>query len=41
MKAEEAKRLKELELKNIRLKKMVANLSLDKEILEGALRGNY
>ena len=41
MKAEEAKRLKELELENNRLKKMVAELSLDKEILEEALRGNY
>lgn len=41
MKAEEAKRLKELEIENSRLKKMVAELSLDKEILEEALRGNY
>jgi putative transposase len=41
MKAEEAKRLKELEIENARLKKMVAELSLDKEILEEALRGNY
>jgi transposase-like protein len=41
MKAEEAKRLKELEIENARLKKMVAELSLDKEILAEALRGNY
>ena len=41
MKAEEAKRLKELETENARLKKMVADLSLDKEILEEALKGNY
>ena len=39
MKAEEAKRLKELELENTRLKKLVADLSLDKQILEEALRG--
>ena len=39
MKAQEAKRLKELELENTRLKKLVANLSLDKQILEEALRG--
>ena len=41
MKAEEAKRLKELEIENSRLKKLVADLTLDKEILEEALRGNY
>lgn len=39
MKAEEAKRLKELEIENTRLKKLVANLSLDKQILEEALKG--
>ena len=37
----QAKRLKELEKENSRLKKMVADLSLDKDILNGALRGNY
>lgn len=41
MKCEEAKRLKELEMENSRLKNMVADLSLDKEILQEALRGNY
>ena len=41
MKSEEAKRLKALEIENGRLKKMVAELSLDKEILEEALKGNY
>ena len=41
MKAEEVKRLKELETENGRLKKLVAELTLDKEILEEALRGNY
>ena len=39
MKAEEAKRLKELEQENARLKKLVANLALDKQILEEVLKG--
>ncbi len=37
----QAKRLKELEKENNRLKKLVADLSLDKDILNEALRGNY
>ena len=41
MKAGEAKRLKELEEENKRLKKVVAELILDKDILEDALKGNY
>jgi putative transposase len=41
MKSEEAKRLKQLEEENKRLKKVVADLTLDKDILEEALRGNY
>lgn len=41
MKAEQAKRLKELEAENKRLKKLVAELTLDKDILEEALEGNY
>ena len=41
MKAGEAKRLKELEEENKRLKKVVADLTLDKDILEEALKGNY
>ena len=41
MKAGEAKRLKELEEENKRLKKVVAELTLDKDILEEALEGNY
>lgn len=40
MKAEEMKRLKELEKENGRLKKAVAELTLDKQILQEALRGN-
>ena len=38
MKAEEAKRLKELEQENSRLKKLVADLTLDKDILEEVLK---
>jgi hypothetical protein len=38
MKAEDAKRLKELELQNARLKTAVADLTLDKQILEEALK---
>lgn len=41
MKSEEAKRLKQLEQENSRLKKLVADLTLDKEILKEAMEGNY
>ena len=41
MKAEEAKRLKELEDENRRLKKLLAEAELDKAILKEALKGNY
>lgn len=41
MKAEEAKRLKELEVENARLKKMVADLMLDKEMLKEISKGNF
>jgi transposase-like protein len=37
----QAKRLKELQKENGRLKKLVADLSLDKDILNEALKGNY
>jgi len=37
MDVSEARRLKELEIENHRLKKLVADLSLDKEILKDAL----
>ena len=40
MKADEAKRLKQLEEENKRLKKLVADLTLDKDILKEALEGN-
>lgn len=39
MKAEAAKQLKELEIENRRLKKAVADLILDKQILEEVLKG--
>ena len=41
MKSDEAKRLKELEIENQRLKEMLAEAELDKRILKTALEGNY
>ncbi len=41
MRIEQAKRLKELEKENTRLKKLVADLSLDISILKEAVRGNF
>ena len=40
MGVEQAKRLKELEKENARLKRLVADLSLDNAILKEAARGN-
>ena len=40
MKADEVKRLRELERENERLKKLVADLSLDDQILKEAAKGN-
>ena len=40
IKADEMKRLKELEKENARLKALVAELALDKAILKEAARGN-
>lgn len=40
MKAQEAKRLKELEVENRRLKNLLAEAELDKAILKEALEGN-
>ena len=40
MQVEQARRLKELERENVRLKKLVADLSLDNSILKEAARGN-
>ena len=41
MRVDQAKRLKELEKENSRLKKLVADLSLDNAILKEANRGNF
>jgi len=41
MKLDQVKNLKSLQKENARLKKLVADLSLDKAILEEAIRGNY
>jgi hypothetical protein len=41
MKAEEAKRLKELELENSRLKKLVADQALDIQMLREVASGNF
>ena len=41
MRIEQARRLKELEKENTRLKKLVADLSLDISILKEAVRGNF
>jgi transposase-like protein len=39
LKLDQAKRLRELELENSRLKRVVAELTLDKQILTEAVRG--
>ena len=41
MPGEAMRRLKELEAENTRLKKAVADLTLDKQILEEAVRGKW
>ena len=41
MRIEQAKRLKEVEKENTRLKKLVVDLSLDNAILKEAARGNF
>ena len=41
LRTNQAKRLKELERENQRLKKAVADVTLDKQILKEALEGNY
>ncbi len=40
MKANDAKRLKELKAQNARLKKLVANQALDIDMLKGLAEGN-
>jgi transposase-like protein len=41
MRVEQAKRLKELEQENSRLKKLVADITLDNAILKEAAQGNF
>ena len=41
MRIEQARKLRELEKENTRLKKLVADLSLDNSILKEAVRGNF
>ena len=41
MKISQAKRMKDMERENTRLKKAIADLTLDKVILKEALEGNY
>ena len=41
LKVDQAKRLKDLEKENLRLRKAVSDLTLDKMILNEALSGNY
>ena len=38
---DQAKRFKQMEQENTQLRKLVANLSIDNEILKEAARGNY
>jgi putative transposase len=41
LRVDQAKRLKELEQENNRLKRLVADLSLDNQILKEVTRGNF
>jgi len=41
MKISQAKRMKDIERENTRLKRAIADLTLDKVILKEALEGNY
>ena len=41
MRVEQARRLKDLEKENSRLKRLVADISLDNAILKEAARGNF
>jgi putative transposase len=41
MRVEQARKLKELEKENARLKKLVADITLDNAILKEAARGNF
>ena len=41
LRIDQAKRLKELEKENLKLKRLVAELSLEKQILKGVAEGNF
>ena len=41
LKTEQAKRMKELEKENARLKRLVAELSLEKQVLKDVAEGNF
>ena len=41
LRVDQAKRLKDLELENNRLKKLVADLSIDNQILKEVSKGNF
>ena len=41
LKSDQLKRLKDLETENARLRKAISDLTLDKQILQEASRGNY
>jgi len=41
LRTDQAKRLKQLEKENVRLKKLVAELSLDKQMLQEVAEGNF
>ena len=41
LKSNDAKRLRELEAENVRLKRLVAELLLDNQMLKEAARGNF
>jgi transposase-like protein len=41
MQIAEAKRMKELEKENVRLRRLVADLSIDNQILKEVARGNF
>ncbi len=41
LRTDQAKRLKDLEKENARLRHVVSDLTLDKQILKEAIRGNY
>ena len=41
MRVDQAKRLKELEAENVRLKRAVADLTVDRQILKDVVEGKY